>query len=85
MTKWYRNSKKGKLGGVCAGLSEMWNVDVTLIRFAWFLMIWIPVPAVIGYVIAWFIVPDKEEIHADNISTRTTTTSSAGSKEFLAG
>jgi hypothetical protein len=56
-----------------------------LIRFAWFLMIWTPFPAVIGYVIAWFIVPDKEEIHANNISTRTTTTSSAGSKEFLAG
>lgn len=82
--RWYRISKEGKLGGVCAGLSEMLDADVTLIRFLWFLAIWTPFPAVVGYVIAWFIVPDKETLHAD-ISTSTTTSGTTGNKEFLAG
>lgn len=82
--RWYRISKEGKLGGVCAGLSEMLDADVTLIRFLWFLAIWTPFPAGVGYIIAWFIVPDKENIHA-NIGTNTTASSSTGTKEFLTG
>jgi len=82
--RWYRISKEGRLGGVCAGLSEMLNVDVTLIRFLWFISIWSPLPAVVGYIIAWLIVPDKENIHA-NTGTNTTTSGTTGNKEFLAG
>lgn len=85
-TRWYRNQKQGKLGGVCAGLSDMWDVDVTLIRLVWAAAIWTPFPAVITYILAWFIVPSKEELHAKNdVDTTVTNTSSAGRKEFLAG
>jgi len=82
--RWYRINKQGKLGGVCAGLSEMLDVDVTLIRFLWFLCIWTPFPAILGYVIAWFIVPDKEEFHA-NVTAGPTVTRTTGNQEFLAG
>ena len=84
MKRWYRDKKKGKLGGLCAGLSDMLGVDVTLIRFIWVAAIWTPFPAVIGYFIAWFIVPDKEELHATTI-TDTTAPSTSSNKEFLAG
>jgi phage shock protein PspC (stress-responsive transcriptional regulator) len=83
--RWYRNKEEAKLGGLCAGLSDMWDVDVTLIRLFFVAAFWTPFPIVLTYVIAWFIVPTKEEIHANNIVTRTTTTSSPNSKEFLAG
>jgi phage shock protein C len=84
MTKrWYRIKKNAKLGGICAGLSEMLDVDVTLIRFLWFMTIWTPFPAVLSYIIAWFIVPDKEELHAT--TSINTSTSRTGNKEFLAG
>ena len=82
--RWYRIKNEGKIGGVCAGLSEMLDADVTLIRFLWFLAIWTPFPAVLGYVIAWFIVPDKEELHA-NTTISSTNTGTTGNKEFLAG
>jgi len=59
-------------------------VDVTLIRFIWVAAIWTPFPAVIGYFIAWFIVPDKEELHATT-TTDTTAPSTNSNKEFLAG
>lgn len=81
--RWYRNKEQGKLGGICAGLSDMLDVDVTLIRIVWFTAIWTPFPAVLSYVIAWFIVPDKEEL--DVKSTVTATTAGSGRKEFLAG
>lgn len=84
MKRWYRDKKKGKLGGLCAGLSDMWNVDVTLVRFIWVATIWTPFPGILGYLIAWFIVPDKEELHATTI-VDTTTPGTNSNKEFLAG
>jgi phage shock protein PspC (stress-responsive transcriptional regulator) len=87
MKRWYRDSKNGNLGGICAGISEILEIDVTLVRFVWFMMIFAPVPAVAAYIIAWLIVPDKEKIHANNsvASTTTANNSSPGSKEFLTG
>jgi phage shock protein C len=86
-TKWYKIKSDRKIGGVCAGLSEMFDVDVTLIRLLWFVLIWTPFPAALSYIIAWFILPEKENIHAIHTATvsTNTNTSSTGSKEFLAG
>lgn len=84
--RWYRIKEQGKLGGICAGLSEMWDIDVTLIRLVWFSTIWTPFPAALTYLIAWFIVPEKEELHATTTSDSSTIhTRSSGNKEFLAG
>ena len=33
--KLYRSSKDVKLAGVCGGLAEYFNVDVTIIRLLW--------------------------------------------------
>lgn len=32
MSKWYRSSRDKKVTGLCGGLAEMMNVDVTLLR-----------------------------------------------------
>lgn len=34
MKKLYRNTKRGKLAGVCSGLAYHFNVDVAIIRAA---------------------------------------------------
>jgi phage shock protein C len=47
------------LGGVCAGLSEYFNIDVTLIRILFVVAIIAPIPAVIPYIIMWIIMPVK--------------------------
>lgn len=57
--RWYRIKKEGKIGGVCAGLSEILDIDVTLIRFVWIISVFTPVPAIIAYLAAWMLVPDK--------------------------
>lgn len=45
--KLYRDKVNGKISGVCAGLAEYFEIDVTLIRLIWaiiilfsFLLVW---------------------------------------------
>lgn len=37
--KLYRNKMNGKVSGVCAGLAEYFEIDVTLIRLIWAIII----------------------------------------------
>ncbi len=62
--KLYRAQSNKMLGGICAGLAEYLEVDSTLIR-----LIFVAVglltaifPMLIFYVIAWIIIPVREEI-----------------------
>lgn len=82
--KWYRSERNKKLAGICGGLSEMFSIDVTLIRFV-FLMLWLtPVPIILAYIVAWLIVPKKGDIDAHTPTVRNPTSSrNARNKEFL--
>lgn len=47
-----------KIGGVCAGFAEYFEMDVTLVRLIWVALVLIPpFPAVIAYIIAWIVLP----------------------------
>jgi phage shock protein C len=50
----------GKLGGVCAGLAEYLDADVTLVRLVWVILSIVPggfIGGIIAYLAALFIVP----------------------------
>jgi phage shock protein PspC (stress-responsive transcriptional regulator) len=50
----------GRIAGICAGLAEYFDVDVTLVRLAWVILSIVPggiIGGVIAYLIAWAIVP----------------------------
>jgi phage shock protein C len=88
--KWYRSETNKKLGGVCGGISEMYDWDVTVIRIATFILLFTPVPIVIAYLAAWFIIPKKGELNArhngnNNASNGTSKRRTKSNKEFLAG
>lgn len=51
----YRNPEDGMLGGVCQGISEVYDVDVNLCRILAFLF-------AVPYIVAWLILPEKGEI-----------------------
>jgi len=57
MKRLYRNSKDKKLGGVCSGLGEYFNVDPVIIRLALLLLLF--AGGGIAYLVAWIIVPEK--------------------------
>lgn len=60
MKKLVRPQKGRKVAGVCLGLANYFNVDVTLIRLIWVFMI-IPggVPGILPYVICWLVIPSE--------------------------
>jgi phage shock protein C len=60
MKRLYRSVADRKLAGVCGGLGEFMEVDPTVVRLVVVIACLATgiVPFLIGYVIAWFIVPE---------------------------
>lgn len=57
----YRRSSSGRLAGVCAGIAEYLDTDVTVVRLAWIVLSIVPgglFGGVLAYVAAWLIMPD---------------------------
>jgi len=57
----FRRSSEGRLAGVCAGIAEYLDTDVTLVRVAWIILSIIPgtlVGGVIAYIAAMIVMPD---------------------------
>lgn len=64
MKKLYRFEKNKLIGGVCAGVADNYNIDVTIVRlaavFLTVLTAW--APGIITYLVAWYLLPDKNEL-----------------------
>ena len=55
-----RRPDEGRLGGVCAGMAEYFDTDVTLVRLAWVALTLVPgavFGGLIAYLAAWLIIP----------------------------
>jgi phage shock protein C len=57
--KLYRSKTNRKLGGVCGGLAQYFNLDVTLIRVLFVLLAVLGGSGLILYVAMWIIVPKE--------------------------
>jgi len=54
-----------KIAGVCAGIAEYFDLDVTLIRVVWLVAaIFMPPFWFIAYIIGWIVMPEEPEIVA---------------------
>jgi phage shock protein C len=67
MQKIYRLEKGKKISGICAGVAEIFNIDVTLVRLAFvFLtaltMIW---PGIVTYLVGWYLIPVKDGVEGN--------------------
>lgn len=61
MKKLYRSRKQQMLGGVCAGIANYFNIDVTLVRLIWVVIGLIGGSGLLAYLIAWIIIPLEPE------------------------
>ena len=55
-----RSAVDCKIAGVCGGIAEYFEVDSTLVRLIWVLLVLMPVPIVpafVGYFVAWLVMP----------------------------
>ena len=59
-----RKPASGRLGGVCAGIADYLDTDVTLVRLLWVILSIVPggfIGGLIGYLAAWIIMPESTE------------------------
>lgn len=47
----------GDIAGVCSGLADYFNVDETLVKIIFFVLIFTPFPIVWAYIIFWIFMP----------------------------
>jgi phage shock protein C len=52
-----RSSRDKKLGGVCAGLADYFDLDATIVRVVWLLAIFLGGTGVLAYLILWIVLP----------------------------
>ncbi|NLJ08273.1 MAG: PspC domain-containing protein [Sphingobacteriales bacterium] len=57
--KLYRNKRDGMLGGVCSGLSDYFEIDVSLIRVLFILAMILGGGGLIAYLVLWIIIPEN--------------------------
>src|SRR5260370_8433595 len=52
-----RSSRDKKIGGVCAGLADYFDLDPTLVRIVWLLAVFFAGTGLLVYVILWIALP----------------------------
>jgi phage shock protein PspC (stress-responsive transcriptional regulator) len=55
--KLMRSSRDKKLGGVCAGLAEYFDIDPTIVRVVWLLAFLCAGAGGLVYVVLWIVLP----------------------------
>ena len=58
----YKIEEGKMLCGVCGGLAEYLNIDPTIVRLLWVLMIFCVGTGILAYFVAAIIMPNKSEI-----------------------
>ena len=60
-----RSTSEKRIAGVCGGLAEYFNVDVSLVRLAWVVLTIIPGAIFLGvlvYLATWVLMPESKEV-----------------------
>lgn len=72
--KLYRSRTKKLLSGVCGGLEDYFDIDVTIIRLVWALITVMSgvFPGIVAYVVAVFIIPEEPVGYHNNNMNRAT-------------
>lgn len=55
----YKSDTDVKLAGVCGGIAEYFDIDPTLVRLAWVLFTLMGGAGIIGYFVAWLVMPKR--------------------------
>jgi len=58
----YKIEKGKKIFGVCGGIAEYFNIDPTVVRLIWVLLVFCAGTGVLAYLVAALIMPSKNEI-----------------------
>jgi phage shock protein C len=77
--KLYRSTMDKMIGGVAGGLAEYFDIDSTLIRVLFIVVVFLGGGGIIAYIILWIVVPQKPYELPKNPFAQTTPESGSGS------
>jgi phage shock protein C len=60
-----------KIAGVCMGMAEYFDLDITLVRLVWLITGLVTGIGFIGYVIAWIVIPEEPYLLAAQAQAQT--------------
>lgn len=60
--KLYLSDTDKKIGGVCGGLADFFNIDVTIIRIIWLVALLCYGSGLLLYIILWIAVPRQNNL-----------------------
>lgn len=55
----YRSRTQRILGGVCGGIAEYFDIDPTLVRIGWLLLVPVLGTGFFAYIVCWIIIPEN--------------------------
>jgi len=58
----YKIERGRKIFGVCGGLAEYFNIDVSLVRIAWVLLVLCGGTGVLLYLVCAIVLPNKSDV-----------------------
>ena len=58
MKRLYKSQTDKKLCGVCGGIAEYFNIDSTIVRLAWIILVFCLGTGILAYIIAALVIPD---------------------------
>jgi phage shock protein PspC (stress-responsive transcriptional regulator) len=61
MKKQLLRKRESRLGGVCGGLGEYFDIDKTIFRVLFLVGIFSPLPAIFTYLLLWIIIPKESK------------------------
>jgi phage shock protein PspC (stress-responsive transcriptional regulator) len=56
----YRNSQDKAIGGVCSGIAAYFNIDVSLVRIIWAILVFAGGTGILLYILLWIVIPEKQ-------------------------
>jgi phage shock protein C len=58
--KIYLSETNKKIGGVCGGIGDYFNIDATLVRLIWIVITLMTMgTGILAYIIAWVVIPQQ--------------------------
>ncbi|MBN2101053.1 PspC domain-containing protein [Candidatus Dojkabacteria bacterium] len=58
----YRSESNRMIAGVCGGIGEYFDVDPTIVRIIWVLVVLFGGSGILVYIILWIVIPTESDV-----------------------
>lgn len=55
----FRSRTDRMIAGVCGGIANYFNIDPTVVRLLWILIVMLGGSGILAYIICWIVIPEE--------------------------